>query len=110
MRDIYPQIGEEHFAEFLRRIAIDFDKRANPVFEGHRTTYPGQQPVTYSQAIGLGIMYTSPAAFYAAGGHQLLSSSSKNVGIVTSPHGSIHLGGGEEIYYPFKGIVDVIFK
>jgi len=102
-------VGEEHIAEFLRRMAIDFDRRVNPVFEGHRTTYPGQSRITMSQAIGFGFMYTSPSAIYAVATYQLAVSPGRTVGIDPSPQGSYHLGGGET-YYPFKGIIDVIFK
>ena len=102
--------GEEQIAQFLRRIALDFNKRCNPVFEGHRTTYPGQQRIGMSQAIGFGFMYSSPGAVYSVAAYQLLTIPGKNVGIQTSPHGSYHLGGGDQVYYPFKGVVDFIFK
>ena len=65
-------VGEEHIAEFLRRIAMRYEKTVNPVFEGHRTTYPGQKPVTASQTVGFAMMYTNPSAIYAVVGHQLL--------------------------------------
>jgi hypothetical protein len=106
----YQLTGEEHFARMLKQISLDFNKRTNPVFEGHRTTYPGQRPITIGQAVGFGLMATSPSAAYSAAAYQLLSTPGRSVGIDRSPVGSYHLGAGDEIYYPFKGIVDVIFK
>ncbi len=112
MRDFdrYSIPGEEQVASFLRKMAFAVDKRMNPVFEGHRTTYPGQANIGMRDAIGFGLMYTSPYAGYAIVGHQFLKTPGQNVGIESSPQGSYHLGGTGEVYYPFKGIVDVIFK
>jgi len=110
MRYEHPSlVGDEHIGEFLRRLAMAYEARVNPVFEGHRTTYPGETRIGMSQAIGFGFMYTSPGAVYAVAGHQLLTTPGQTVGIEASPQGSYHLGGGDT-YYPFKGIVDVIFK
>lgn len=106
----YSISGEEQIAEMLRRIAMDFNKRANPVFEGHRTTYPGQQPMSVLNAVGYGFMAVTPKAAYAYAAHQVLRTPSASTGIEASPYGSYHLSAGDEIYYPFKGIVDVIFK
>lgn len=102
-------VGEEYVAEFLRRMAFAYDRRVNPVFEGHRTTYPGESRIGVSQAIGFGFMYTSPSGIYSVAGHQLMVTPGRTVGIDPSPQGSYHLGGGGT-YYPFKGIIDVIFK
>jgi len=111
MRDFdrYSIPAEEQIASFLRKMAFAVDARMNPVFEGHRTTYPGQANIGMRHAVGFGMMYTSPYAVYAVTAHQLLKTPSQTVGIEPSPQGSYHLGGGET-YYPFKGIVDVIFK
>ncbi len=105
MKDKYIT-GEELFAEMLRKISIDFDKRMNPVFEGHRTTYPGQNPMTMAQAIGYGLMITSPSAVYTTAAYQLLTTPGRSVTIERSPAGSYHLGAGDEFYYPGKGIVE----
>ena len=111
MRDFdrYSIPGEEQVASFLRKMAFAIDRRMNPVFEGHRTTYPGQANLGMKDAIGFGLMYTTPYAVYAVVGHQLLKTPGQTVGIETSPQGSYHLGGTGEVYYPFKGIVDRIF-
>ncbi len=77
-------VGEEHFAEFLRRMAFAYDKRVNPVFEGHRTTYPGEARIGMSQAIGYGFMYTSSPAIYTVASHQLLVAPGRTVGIDSS--------------------------
>jgi len=108
--DQYSLPGEEQIASFLRRMAFAFDRRMNPVFEGHRTTYPGQANIGIRDAVGFALMKTTPYAVYAVVGHQLLQTPSQNVGIETSPQGSYHLAGTGDVYYPFKGIVDVIFK
>ncbi len=111
MRDFerYSIPAEEQVASFLRKMAFAVDRRMNPVFEGHRTTYPGQANIGMKDAIGFGMMYTTPYAVYAVVGHQLLKTPGQTVGIETSPQGSYHLGGTGEVYYPFKGIVDRIF-
>lgn len=110
MRYEHPSVvGEEYIAKFIRQLALAYEGRVNPVFEGHRTTYPGESRIGVSQAIGFGMMYTSPGGAYALFGHQLFVTPARTVGIEASPQGSYHLGGGET-YYPFKGIVDVVFK
>jgi hypothetical protein len=105
----YETTGAEEIARFLRNMALAFDQRMNPVFEGHRTTYPGQANIGLTQAIGFGMMYTSPSAALAVMNAELMRTRTRSVGIDPSPQGSYHLGGGET-YYPFKGIVDVIFN
>ncbi len=105
----YEIIGEVHIARFLRNMALAFDQRMNPVFEGHRTTYPGEAKIGFGQAVGFGMMYTSPSAALAVMNAELMRTRTRSVGIDPSPQGSYHLGGGET-YYPFKGIVDVIFN
>ncbi len=105
MKDNY-LTGEELFADMLRKISLGFDKRMNPVFEGHRTTYPGQSPITMGQAIGYGFMITSPSAVYTAAAYQLLATPGRSVTIEPGPVGSYRLGAGDEFYYPGKGIVD----
>jgi hypothetical protein len=106
MKETYTLTAEEHFAKMLRMIALDFDKRMNPVFEGHRTTYPGASRITMGHAIGYGLMVTSPSALYSAAAYQLYTTPGRSVSIDRGPGGSYHLGGGDDFYYPGKGIVE----
>jgi len=101
--------GADDIAKFLKFLADDFQRRANPSFDGHRTTYPGQKSITPRHAVGYGLMATSPKAVYSAVAHETLMTPINTVGIEASPYGSYHLSGGDEIYYPFKGIIDLLF-
>jgi len=96
----------EGMADFMRRMARGVDRRFNPVFDGHRTTYPGQQNYRWYQAVGLLSAWTMPrvVAVYAAS--ELVKTPGRNVGIVESPQGTYHLGGVDEVWYPGKSIID----
>ena len=110
MNDFEYLLPGDDMGKFLKTIADSFQRRMNPTFDGHRTTYPGQQPIGWKSAVGYGLMSTSPKAVYAVAARQLLVVPQKNVGIEASPYGSYHLSGGDQVYYPFKGVVDYIFK
>ena len=103
-----PMQGDDIY-KFLRFLADDFQRRANPTFEGHRTTYPGQQQMTFRHAVGYGFMTISPKAVYAAVAHETLMTPVNTAAIEASPYGSYHLSASDETYYPFKGIIDLLF-
>lgn len=109
MNEYDSHIGADDIAKFLKFIADDFQRRANPTFDGHRTTYPGQQPMTFRHAVGYGFMATSPKAVYAAVAHETLMTPVNTAAIEASPYGSYHLSASDETYYPFKGIIDLLF-
>jgi len=104
-----PQTFPESMGEFLRQAAISFDRRMNPVFEGHRTTYPGYRPVTTTEAIGLFSSRTLPIMAGSYASSELMLTPVRTVGIDVSPQGSYHLSAGDDTYYPFKGIIDLLF-
>jgi len=99
----------QSMGDFARFVADNFERRMNPVFEGHRTNVPGQKPITMAHAIGFGMMYTSPKAVFAATSHELAMTPIRSVGIESTDVGSYHLSAGDDVYYPFKGIIDILF-
>ena len=93
--------GEE-MARFLRAMSDDISRRTNPVFEGHRTTYPGQVNFTWQQAVGYGSMIFGTRAAAAFTAKETLAMPARSLTVESDPHGfgSYHAVGTGEVYYP----------